>query len=327
MHVLQYPLFTLSARSPFPSDALACCETPLFLWSACRRPLDPTLLPHPLPRPPSRCPLAMGYATRSKASPAPAKAIEKAKPAAAAAVKAAKPVKKASAPAGPLTDFPDVPVLNDKGEEVMSASVCADTHVVVFLYPKANTPGCTKQACGLNDNYAKLKNAGFRVVGLSYDSPKSQTNWASKYGLHFSFLCDTKDGGLIKKLGCNKPPKSIKRSHFVVQKGGKILDTQIQISPGDSIARAVQFVEHFVQENGAGEEAEKEADKEAKSGADPEEAAEASPKEDVEIDVSKENGGDAKEAEKETPNVPKSAGGEAEPTKDAEDEKAAGGAD
>jgi thioredoxin-dependent peroxiredoxin len=219
----------------------------------------------------------MGYSTRSKSTPPAAKEIEKAAPktkgkakAPAAEVEnpAAKTVKadkaeksaaleskapkatKASAKAAEapgvaedLGVFPDVKVLTEVGTEIMSATIVAEKGAVVFVYPKANTPGCTKQACGFRDDYSKLEAAGFGVYGLSYDTPKSQNNWKARYDLPYGFLCDTVDGGLIKALGAQKAPKGIIRSHFVIAKGGKILDKHIKIAPGDSFAKAVEFVQ------------------------------------------------------------------------------------
>lgn len=185
----------------------------------------------------------MGYSTRSKSAPPAERSISKT----ATPSKPAKSAAKAAAsadmtPSKAAETFPDVPVLNSKGETIQSASIVAHGPAVVFLYPKANTPGCTKQACGFKDTYKKLQDAGYAVYGLSYDSPKSQTNWAEKYNLPYSFLCDTLNGGLIKALGAHKAPKSVKRSHFVVAKGGVILDSQVQVSPADSVEKAMEFV-------------------------------------------------------------------------------------
>ncbi len=65
-----------------------------------------------------------------------------------------------------------------------------DSGVVLFFYPRANTPGCTKQACGFRDEYKKFQDAGYKVFGMSADKPKSQLNWKNKHSLPYSFLCD-----------------------------------------------------------------------------------------------------------------------------------------
>ncbi len=150
--------------------------------------------------------------------------------------KSAAPSKK-KAPSGV---FPTCTVKDEDGNEVNTATVYSESAFVVFLYPRANTPGCTTQACGFRD--MDLQKFGYKVFGLSYDSPKSQTNWKNKHTLGFSLWCDTPgSGSLITQLGAHKSPKGIKRSHFVVAKGGKIIDTHIQISPKASIASAMEF--------------------------------------------------------------------------------------
>lgn len=67
-----------------------------------------------------------------------------------------------------------------------------------FVYPRANTPGCTKQACGFRDNHAAITAAGFDVYGLSFDKPKSQANWQTKYDLPYHLLTDA-DGTVRRR--------------------------------------------------------------------------------------------------------------------------------
>jgi thioredoxin-dependent peroxiredoxin len=62
--------------------------------------------------------------------------------------------------------------------------------IVLFFYPKDDTPGCTKQACNLRDNYAALKKAGYEVLGVSNDPGKSHQKFINKYSLPFSLLAD-----------------------------------------------------------------------------------------------------------------------------------------
>ena len=104
--------------------------------------------------------------------------------------------------------------------------------VVIFMYPRANTPGCTKQACGYRDLAKEFDAAGFDIYGLSYDKPKSQKNWQTKYDLPYSLLTDEKKEA-IKAFGASKEQTKIKRSHIIIAKGGEVLDIQNQISPAD----------------------------------------------------------------------------------------------
>lgn len=62
--------------------------------------------------------------------------------------------------------------------------------IVVYFYPKDNTPGCTKEACSFRDSYADFRKAGVEVIGISPDSEKSHTNFINKYELPFTLLSD-----------------------------------------------------------------------------------------------------------------------------------------
>lgn len=84
--------------------------------------------------------------------------------------------------------------------------------------------------------------AGFQVYGLSFDKPKSQTNWKEKYSLPFELLTDDDNGTALKAFGAFKPPKNVLRSHVIVQKGGKLVEVRNGISPGDSFTEAVAKV-------------------------------------------------------------------------------------
>ena len=100
--------------------------------------------------------------------------------------------------------------------------------VVVFFYPKANTPGCTAEACNLNDNYSRFKSLGYEIIGVSADTEKNQKKFSDKYGFDYSLLCDeSKDiinsygvWGLKKFRG--KEYMGIIRKTFIVDEKGKI---------------------------------------------------------------------------------------------------------
>ena len=113
---------------------------------------------------------------------APAKAA--AKPAEARA-KAAEAPAKAAGPLAVGAALPDVTLLDQDGEPVHVASL---TNAVLFTYPRANTPGCTKQAQTYRDEYQRWTDAGFAVYGLSSDMPRAQKTWATKLGLAYRLL-------------------------------------------------------------------------------------------------------------------------------------------
>ncbi|KAJ5718089.1 hypothetical protein N7488_003735 [Penicillium malachiteum] len=94
--------------------------------------------------------------------------------------------------------------------------------VVLFTYPKASTPGCTKQACLFRDNYKHLTSTGLAIYGLSADSPKANTTFQTKQNLPYPLLCDPK-ATLIGAIGLKKVPKGTTRGVFAVDKKGKVL--------------------------------------------------------------------------------------------------------
>lgn len=85
---------------------------------------------------------------------------------------------------------PDFTGKDQKGNEISLTSLKGNK-VVLYFYPKDDTPGCTAQACSLRDNYEALINAGYRVIGVSPDSEKSHIKFAEKYDLPFPLLADT----------------------------------------------------------------------------------------------------------------------------------------
>jgi len=95
--------------------------------------------------------------------------------------------------------------------------------VLVYFYPKDNTPGCTKEACGLRDNIEELKSNKVQILGVSFDSAESHKKFISKFGLNFPLLVDT-DGKLADAFGARKEAgkNSARRVSFLIDKEGKI---------------------------------------------------------------------------------------------------------
>lgn len=101
-------------------------------------------------------------------------------------------------------------------------------NVVVYFYPKDDTPGCTKEACGFRDLWSEIEKTGTVVLGVSPDNPDSHTRFAAKYGLPFTLLCDP-DHSVMEKYGAwgeknmygNKTRGAI-RSTVLIGPDGKI---------------------------------------------------------------------------------------------------------
>lgn len=144
-------------------------------------------------------------------------------------------------------DVPDMTLPDENGDDVsLKAAAAKSKFVVIFAYPKASTPGCTKQARGFQLNRDKLQELDATVFGLLADSPKSQLNFVTKQSLKYTLLCDPKRE-LILVLGAKKSPSGIKRSHWIF-KDGKLAVKRIQISPDVSVLSALEDIEKMAKE-------------------------------------------------------------------------------
>jgi peroxiredoxin Q/BCP len=95
--------------------------------------------------------------------------------------------------------LPEFQSLNQDGETIKSVDFLGKK-LVVFFYPKANTPGCTAEACDINDNLGNLKKEGYQLVGISTDPVKNQKKFHEKFGFQYPLIADeTKD--IVEKFG------------------------------------------------------------------------------------------------------------------------------
>ena len=94
---------------------------------------------------------------------------------------------------------PEILGINEKGEEIRLSDYKGQK-VVLYFYPKDNTPGCTAQACNLRDHYAELREAGYAVIGVSVDSGKSHQKFIEKNALPFPLITDT-EKKLVEQFG------------------------------------------------------------------------------------------------------------------------------
>ncbi len=109
--------------------------------------------------------------------------------------------------------------------------------VLLYFYPKDDTPGCTKQACEIRDSWSKFKKIKIVVLGISKDSIKSHKKFAEKYNLPFLVLADeekkvvTEYGVLKKKKFLGKEFLSVERTSFLIDKEGVILKIYKKVNP------------------------------------------------------------------------------------------------
>ena len=95
---------------------------------------------------------------------------------------------------------PDFTVEDQTGSEIKLGDIYKKGITLVYFYPKADTPGCTAQACNLRDSFEELTKKGIQVVGVSADKPEVQKKFKEKYALPFTLIADT-DLKLIKAFG------------------------------------------------------------------------------------------------------------------------------
>lgn len=118
---------------------------------------------------------------------------------------------------------PLVTGLNQDGQEWKLAAAAGKKVVLIYFYPKDETPGCTKEACGLRDNLADLQKSDVEVIGVSFDSAESHKEFIAKHSLNFPLLADT-DGKIADAYGVRMPDKArARRVSFLIGKDGKIL--------------------------------------------------------------------------------------------------------
>lgn len=118
--------------------------------------------------------------------------------------------------------------------------------LIVFFYPKANTPGCTVEACNLRDNYKVLKEKGYELLGVSADSARKQSNFKKKYDFPFPLLAD-EDKTVINAFGVWGPKKfmgrefdGIHRKTFIIDENGIVERVIDKVKTKDHAAQILE---------------------------------------------------------------------------------------
>jgi peroxiredoxin Q/BCP len=143
-------------------------------------------------------------------------------------------------------DFaPDFNSKNQHGEAI-SLSQFKGKKVVLYFYPQDDTPGCTKQACNLRDNYDALLKAGFEVLGISTDDEASHKKFIEKYSLPFALVADT-DKSICESYGVWKEKNMYGRKYwgtvrttFVIDEAGKITEIIKKVKTEEHTAQVLK---------------------------------------------------------------------------------------
>ena len=140
-------------------------------------------------------------------------------------------------------------LLKDQNEKEVNLEDHRGKKVLVYFYPKADTPGCTKQSCNVRDARAELADLGVDVIGISPDAPAKQKKFDDKYDLGFTLLSD-QDNEVAKAYGAwgeksmyGKKYEGIIRSALLLDEEGKVLETWYKVSPKDTVPKALKALE------------------------------------------------------------------------------------
>jgi len=124
---------------------------------------------------------------------------------------------------------PDIEAIDQNGNKI-KLSDFKGKKIVLYFYPKDNTPGCTKEACYFRDDLQKIKDKGAIVIGVSVDKLNSHKNFAKKYKLNFPLLVDDKKE-ITKKYGTLKFNMISRRVTYIIDENGKIRYVFPKVNP------------------------------------------------------------------------------------------------
>jgi len=142
---------------------------------------------------------------------------------------------------------PDFTLPNQDGE-MITLSDLRGKKIIIFAFPKANTSGCTVQACGFRDHFPQIQTANAIVFGLSADTQEELRSWKDQENLPYDLLSDV-DHEVLNSWGVwqemtfkERTFEGIVRSYWVIDEDGKIIAAQVRVTPEDSIEQAVAAV-------------------------------------------------------------------------------------
>jgi peroxiredoxin Q/BCP len=141
--------------------------------------------------------------------------------------------------------------LSDADGKTVKLSDFKGRKVIVYFYPAASTPGCTKQACDFRDSLAQLNEAGLDVVGVSPDKPEKLAKFRDNEGLTFPLLSDpdrevlTAWGAYGEKMMYGKTVQGVIRSTFVVDEKGKIAVAQYNVKAAHTATKIQKLIAEF----------------------------------------------------------------------------------
>lgn len=140
---------------------------------------------------------------------------------------------------------PDFELEDQEGKKVRLTNFRGQK-LLLYFYPKADTPGCTRQACSVRDAKAELARLGVAALGISPDRPSAQQKFDAKYGLGFPLLSDpghdvaSAYGVWGEKSRYGKKVEGIIRSAFLIDENGRVIRAWYQVKPEDTVPKALE---------------------------------------------------------------------------------------
>ena len=137
---------------------------------------------------------------------------------------------------------------NDQNGKSVSLSNFTGKSIILYFYPKDDTPGCTAEACSFRDNYESLLAEGFEVLGVSTDDEKSHLKFIGKYNLPFSLIADTDKkiveayGVWVEKNMYGKKYMGVSRKTFIIDKNGMIRKVIDKVDTKNSSAQVLEIL-------------------------------------------------------------------------------------
>jgi peroxiredoxin Q/BCP len=139
-------------------------------------------------------------------------------------------------------------LLPDENGELRSLNDYGGQHILLYFYPKDDTPGCTTEACNFRDDYSQYKNANVVILGISPDTPASHLKFKNKYGLPFLLLAD-EDHQVCELFGVWGPKKSfgkeydgVHRTTYLIDPDGIIKEVFKKVSPANHSAEVLALL-------------------------------------------------------------------------------------
>jgi peroxiredoxin Q/BCP len=145
---------------------------------------------------------------------------------------------------------PDFTLQTDE-DKTTSLSAYAGKPVILFFYPRADTPGCTIEACGFRDTFTKLRKAGAVVLGISRDTPKAQAKFRAKYDLPYTLLADVDEkvcnlfGVLKEKNMYGKKVWGIERTTYVIGPDQTLLHIFPKVTPEGHAEQVLELIKEW----------------------------------------------------------------------------------